>query len=307
MLTVTVSDDGSPSLSDTATITVDVTDLNEAPSLSNSTGSDAEVDQAYSDSIAGTGSDPDAGDTLSYSKVSGPAWLSVASNGDLSGTPGVPSDEGNNQWAVRVTDSGGLTADATLDITVNPAPAGNTTYNATAEATTRGTASGGIAATQTSDNTYEVLTEQVTGGNPSRRRSQLEHEWTFNITSGIATTLRVEAYHTVNSEGDDFIFSYSTDGSTYTDVITVTKTSDDDTEQTAALPSNLSGVVYIRVIDADNSQGNSSADSLYVDLLAIDVTPLSGPPGGRSQPEPRQRGNRDIAQSDTHLGRGRRS
>ena len=46
------------------------------------------------------------GDTLTYSKVSGPAWLSVASNGALSGTPGN-SDVGANSFTVKVTDAAG--------------------------------------------------------------------------------------------------------------------------------------------------------------------------------------------------------
>ncbi len=285
-LTVTVTDDGVPILSDTASITINVDDENEAPSLANTTGVNAVEDQLYSDSIAGSGSDPDAGDTLTYSKVSGPAWLTVASDGGLSGTPsGI--DVGINQWTVRVTDSGGLTADATLEITVDPASTGTTTYLATSETTTRGTATGGIAATTGSDDNYETLTERVTNGNPAKRRSQLDHEWVFNnVTSGIATTLRVEAHHTTNSEGDDFVFAYSADGNSYTNALTVTKTSDDDTEQTAALPSNLSGTIYIRVTDTDNTQGNSVADSLFVDLLAIDVTPLTGPPAAASNPSP---------------------
>ena len=114
LLTVEVTDNGS--LNDTATVTVNVTNVNEAPSLSDSTGSDVDDGQPYTDILAGT--DPDAGDILSYSKVSGPAWLNIASNGGLSGTPGS-IDVGINQWTVRVTDAGGLSAEATLTITVN--------------------------------------------------------------------------------------------------------------------------------------------------------------------------------------------
>ena len=78
----------------------------------------------YSGSIAGDASDPNAGDTLSFSKAAGPAWLAVAPNGALSGTPPAGSS-GVNAFTVRVTDQGGLFADATLNITVNNAlPAG---------------------------------------------------------------------------------------------------------------------------------------------------------------------------------------
>ena len=78
-------------------------------------------DIAYSSSLADNASDPDGGDTLTFSKVSGsgPAWLTVAPNGDLSGTP-TAGDVGPNQWTVRVADHGGLQADATLKITVAP-------------------------------------------------------------------------------------------------------------------------------------------------------------------------------------------
>jgi len=82
---------------------------------------------AYSGSIAGDASDPNAGDTVSFSKTGGPAWLSVASNGNLSGTPPGGS-MGVNAFTVRATDQGGLFAEATMNITVTGTmPAGWTT------------------------------------------------------------------------------------------------------------------------------------------------------------------------------------
>jgi hypothetical protein len=62
----------------------------------------------------------DAGDSLTYSKVSGPAWLDVASDGTLSGTPGA-DDEGANAFIVRVQDTALAFDTATLNITVNSA------------------------------------------------------------------------------------------------------------------------------------------------------------------------------------------
>ena len=92
--------------------------------------------------LAGKATDADAGDILTYSKVSGPAWLAVAASGALSGTP--PSGSvGLNSFVVRVTDSSSATANAGLQITVSglPAPwvigsigsgmmAGSTSYSA---------------------------------------------------------------------------------------------------------------------------------------------------------------------------------
>ena len=70
---------------------------------------------AYSGSIAGTATDVDPGDTQTYSKASGPAWLNVAADGTLSGTPGL-TDGGTNNFTVRVTDAAGASAFAMLTI-----------------------------------------------------------------------------------------------------------------------------------------------------------------------------------------------
>jgi regulation of enolase protein 1 (concanavalin A-like superfamily) len=84
----------------------------------------ATENSAYSGTLAGSASDIDSGDTLTYSKVSGPSWLGVASNGMLSGTPGNGS-AGPNSFIVRVTDTLGLSDEATLNITVSsPLPSG---------------------------------------------------------------------------------------------------------------------------------------------------------------------------------------
>jgi len=71
---------------------------------------------AYSGSIAGDASDPES-DPMTFSKVSGPAWLNVATNGVLSGTP-ANSNVGTNSWTVQVSATGGSDT-ATLNITVD--------------------------------------------------------------------------------------------------------------------------------------------------------------------------------------------
>ncbi len=60
--------------------------------------------------------DPDS-DPLSFSKLAGPAWLTVASGGALSGTPGG-ADMGLNTFTVQVADGRGGIARAVLQITV---------------------------------------------------------------------------------------------------------------------------------------------------------------------------------------------
>ena len=93
---------------------------NLAPSFSTDPVVEANAAEgsAYSASIADDASDPE-GDAMTFSKVSGPAWLSVAANGALSGTPGA-GDVGLNSFTVQVDATGGSDT-ATLEITVDAA------------------------------------------------------------------------------------------------------------------------------------------------------------------------------------------
>jgi autotransporter-associated beta strand protein len=92
------------------------------------TGTTGTQGAPYTGSISA--SDPDAGDTRTYAKLAGPSWLTVSSNGTLSGTP--PSEEeGLEEFIVSVTDSAGLTDTAVLNITL-PTILGNGTWTANA-------------------------------------------------------------------------------------------------------------------------------------------------------------------------------
>ena len=53
------------------------------------------------------------GDMLSFAKVSGPAWLSVATDGTLSGTPAV-ADIGANVFVVSLADTNGWASSASM-------------------------------------------------------------------------------------------------------------------------------------------------------------------------------------------------
>ncbi len=99
----------------------DTTPPNQAPAfVSDSlTKMNATRNEAYTGSIAGDASDTD-GDPMTFSKLSGPGWLSVAANGVLSGMPGV-GDVGTNAFSVEVIAPGGSDA-ATLNIAVDASP-----------------------------------------------------------------------------------------------------------------------------------------------------------------------------------------
>ncbi|MCK5805774.1 MAG: cadherin-like domain-containing protein, partial [Lentisphaeria bacterium] len=280
---VKVSDDHGGT--DTATLNITVLNVNDAPTFTVDpiTGSDATADEAYSATIVGSATDVDS-DPLTYSKVSGPVWLSVAADGTLSGTP-ANGDAGTNAFMVEVSDGNGGTDTTTLNITVVD-PGAPVSFFASSESTVKGSILGSFSDTFSNNDIYETLTEVESGGKPSRRYSQLEHTWTFSVTGGELVTFYVEAHHTANSEGDDFIFAYSTDGASYTDMVTVTKTTDDNTAQFYVLPGTLSGTVYVRVLDTDHSQGNRVLDSLYVDALFVTSESASGPPTAATSPSP---------------------
>ena len=137
---VTVTDSGSLTASDTFTLTVN--DVNDAPTLDN-----AIADQNVNEDAAlnfvvpsNTFSDPDTGDTLTYSAtLSGggalPSWLTFnAATQTFSGTP-TNDDVGNLDVEVTATDSGGLTASDTFTLTVNNTNDAPTLDNAIADQT----------------------------------------------------------------------------------------------------------------------------------------------------------------------------
>ena len=100
-----------------ATVSITVTAVNDAPVFGADPINEANAtkDVAYDGSVDHA-TDAD-GDTLTYSKLTGPAWLSVGTGGSLSGTPDN-SDMGLNVFTVEVDDGNGGTDTATLNITV---------------------------------------------------------------------------------------------------------------------------------------------------------------------------------------------
>ena len=127
-LTVTVTD--AAGLTDTATVTVGVTDVNEAPTAADASFTIAE--NAGTNAVVGsvTASDPDAGDTISYAITGGNAdgAFAIDANGQITVANGSLLDHEtapSRTLTVTVTDSGGLTDTATVTVgvtDVNEAP-----------------------------------------------------------------------------------------------------------------------------------------------------------------------------------------
>jgi uncharacterized repeat protein (TIGR02543 family) len=125
--TVSVSDGFAVPVTETLEITV--INTNDAPVFASNpiAGADATEDAAYTGTLAGSASDVDTDATLTYAKVSGPAWLSIAADGALSGTP-TNSDVGANSFTVSVSDGIAAAVTTTLNIQVNQATY-TVTYN----------------------------------------------------------------------------------------------------------------------------------------------------------------------------------
>jgi hypothetical protein len=226
------------------------------------------------------------------STSAGTGWLSVDCAGVATGACCV-NTTCSIETQTGCAGAGGIWQGAGTDCSGDPCqPGGDVTNLATADfSTSQGTiSSGSYLDTHVQDDVREALTEEQTNGNPARRRSRLTHTWTFNVAAGTSYTFFVEAYHTPNGEGDSFTFAYSLDNGAYTDMVTVTKTADDDALQAYAFPEDVSGLVYVQVTDDDQSQGNSSIDTVFVDEMFIftsttpDTTPPAAPAGLAATP-----------------------
>jgi len=138
----------------------------------------------------------------------------------------------------------------------------------TADIPVSGTVTNDHTYTHTSNDEYEAIEEVESKGKPANRYSLLEHKWTIDVTGGNVVTFYLEAHHSPSSDGDHFIFAYSTNDVDYIDMVEVNTTSDTLLSY-EELPNDLSGTVYIRVRDTDQTAGNKALDTIYIDHMYI--------------------------------------
>ncbi|MHC4083807.1 MAG: alkaline phosphatase [Planctomycetota bacterium] len=196
--------------------------------------------------------------------------------------PGTLAGETTYYWQIDEAGPGGNTTGGVWSFTTEAVP----DAVADSDIPVKGTIGGSYLDTQASDDIYETITERESGGKPSNRHSTLEHKWTINVVGGDTVTFYVEALRTDSQDGDYFVFAYSTDDSSYTDMITVTKIIDDNTAQSYVLPASTTGTVYIRVIDTDSTQGNRSLDTVSIDYMYIKCTGVAVPDTVPPTPDP---------------------
>ncbi|WNC72789.1 putative Ig domain-containing protein [Thalassotalea psychrophila] len=122
---------------------------------------DATATETYSGNISDQASDER--DDNTFSKVSGPDWLSVNSDGSLFGSP-AELDTGANSFIVRASGLDGAASDASMTINVlaNPPPVWNSASFVAADATATQTYSGNIG-DQASDTSNVIAFSKVSG------------------------------------------------------------------------------------------------------------------------------------------------
>ena len=196
--------------------------------------------------------DSDAdGDALSASVTMPPSNGALTLNADGSFTYAPAAGfTGADSFGYVVSDGSGGTAAATVALTVNPAPP----VYATAETTVHGTVlSGGLGVDQS-------IRESRYAGN---KRARLEQRWEFGLGAAGGYTFYVQARH--DSAGEQFNFAYSTDNTTWSQMVTVVATSDTGTYQSFALPAGVAGRVFVRATDTNSQNTDASADTLVVE------------------------------------------
>ena len=218
-VTVTATDGGN--LSDTITVTISVTDVNDAPNFATDTAIRSVAENTAADTNIGTAvtaTDPDTGDTLTYTLggTDAASFSIVSTSGQLR-TSTALDYETKTSYSVRITVSDTEltdTIDVTINVTnVNEAPsftAGSTATRTIAENTASGT-NIGTAVTATDVDANTTLTYTLGGTDAA----------TFSIvsTSGQLQTSAALNYETKTSYSVKISVA---DGSGGTDTIDVT-------------------------------------------------------------------------------------
>lgn len=176
---------------------------------------------------------------------------------------------------LTVTDEHGASDSFSDSVTVEEAPF--TDHYAQSQVTAGGTVSGSLSDTRFDDDIAQSVTERESGGKPANRHTWLEHQWNFSVPLGAQATVIANAWQLDTGEGDHFDFQVSVNGGPWESMFTV------DTQNQAEsfafiLPSGSSGAISVRVLDTDQTRGNRSRDTVFVDQLKIRVENATGPP-----------------------------
>ncbi len=261
-VTIRVADDGG--LFDDQAFVINVTDVNEAPSITSTAITTATQDAAYS--YDADASDPDPGEVLTFSVQVNPGWLSIDPNsGLLTGTP-TNAYVGANNVTIRVADDGGLFDDQAFVINVtdvNEAPS----ITSTAITTATQDAAYSYDADASDPDPGEVLTFSV----------QVNPGWlSIDPNSGLLTGTPTNAYVGANN----VTIRVADDGGLFDDqafVINVTDVNDAPSITSTAITTATQDAAYSYDADAsDPDPGEVLTFSVQVNPGWLSIDPNSG-------------------------------
>ncbi len=230
--------------------------VNDAPVAANDSASTTEYTPV---TIPALGNDSDInGDSLAPIVVSLPVHGGVVRNADgtLTYTP-HPKYTGADSFTYKVFDGTANSNVATVNLTVT---AGTASFSsADTETKTEGAFTGSYTDTTNTDGVVESI--QEVGGSAEIR-------WHFNVTAASTIQLGINSNCT---PGEKWNLDYSTNGTTWTNFTNVSRPQYDETEpdEMFALPSNLSGSVWIRAVDAGGGADEATQHTLNVDEIFI--------------------------------------
>jgi thermitase len=184
---------------------------------------------------------------------------------------------GTYSVGLTVMDEDGGTDTSNQSVTVTDPPI-IVTAEAIGEIAVAGFVNGDYTDTHQDDETSQAINERDSGGKPANRHSYLEHKWIFNVPPGNAITLYANVWSSGSTDGDDFIFSYSTDDISYTDMFTVDNNSNASDIANYSLPTSIQGTIYLQVRDSDRSAGHREQNAIYIDHLYIQSVTQGGDP-----------------------------
>lgn len=238
-LTVAVSDGGTPALQDTATVTITVSDENDAPVFDQSTYAFAIDENSAADTPVGNvaATDPDAADTLVYTMAAGndaAAFAIDPATGAIRVAAGAMLDAETlpaYTLTVSATDDGtpALSASATVSVTINDVNEAPTLADAAfdvPEHSAAGTVVGTVAGTDPDATApFATLAYAITAGNT---------DGTFAIDAGTGTLQIADATLFDFESGASFVLTVTaTDGGGLADSAQVTVTPTDINEAPA--------------------------------------------------------------------------
>ncbi|WP_341503160.1 fibronectin type III domain-containing protein [Gallaecimonas sp. GXIMD4217] len=222
-------------------------------------------------------SDNESGFELERSE-DGTSWQQVASTAAnvTSVEDGGLSPDTGYSYRLRAFNGAGYSGYSNV-ATANTQPL-PTSFNqyVQSEQTARGSLSGSLADLAESDGLEEILTETHSGGRPSGRTSLAEHAWQFSLAQGALHSLVLDARVLPSPEQEAFVFELSLDGSSYGPLLTLAPGAGGRYE--LPLLSDYAGPLWIRVRDADRSQGNTAYDGVALDQLLVISQNLAGEP-----------------------------